>query len=145
MRALKVTPAEQELLSQVTDALKLRRRAHKNTVCAGVIVGGGSTFLGLDVVSRKSSVCAEPTAIAHAHLHGAYDIISVAAVCFEPDLREVVVISPCGACRELIWYHAPQARILMPGDPTPVAVVAEDLFEAGDLFSPLQTDITSYA
>ena len=125
---------ELKLVDAAKAALRPRRRAAKNTVCAGVLASDGQTYLGLDVVSRKSSVCAEPTAIAQAHFNGAYGITSIVAVCFTPDLEEIVVISPCGACRELIWYHDPQARILLPGDPEPVVVTASELFAAGELF-----------
>lgn len=134
MNSQRCTPEELKLAEAAKDALQLRRRAAKNTVCAGALTADGHTYLGLDLVSRKSSVCAEPAAIASAHFHGSYDIDSVVSVCFTPDLDEIVVISPCGACRELIWYHNPLARILLPGDPEPIAVTANDLFASGDLF-----------
>ena len=141
MKPTNCTPDEFKLIDAAKEALQLRRRSAKNTVCAGVLTPDGQTFLGLDLVSRKSSVCAEPAAISLAHFHGSYDIASIVSVCFTPDLLEVVVISPCGACRELIWYHHPQARVLLPGDPEPIAVTADDLFTAGELFptQPRQT------
>ena len=106
-----------------------------NTVVAGVLTDCGRMYLGLDVVSRKSSACAEPSAISQAHFEGFYTIASIVAVCYTHDLQEIVVISPCGACRELIWYQHPEARVVMPGDPDPVSVAANNLFAFGDLFT----------
>ena len=128
------TADELKLIEAAKDALQLRRRAGKNTVCAGVLAADGHTYLGLDLVSRKSSVCAEPSAISSAHFNGSYDIASIVSVCFTPDLDQIVVISPCGACRELIWFHHPQARVLLSGDPEPIAVEAKNLFAYGELF-----------
>ena len=134
MRLEKCTDVELELVEAAKAVLRARRRPSMNTVCAGILVGDGTMHFGLDVVSRKSSVCAEPTVIARAHLDGEYEIVSIGAVCFTPTLQDIRVISPCGACRELIWYHCPRARVLVPSDPDPRAVYAEDLFTFGDLF-----------
>ena len=76
------TDAELELVEAAQAVLRARRRASQTTVCAGVLTGDGTMYLGLDVVSRKSSICAEPTAIARAHLDGAYETSSIGAVCF---------------------------------------------------------------
>ena len=143
MKQYGCTVEELDLVEAAKDALHLRRRPEKNTVCAGVLTSDGQTFLGLDLVSRKSSICAEPAAISLAHFSGSYDIASIVAVCFTPDLDDVVVISPCGACRELIWYHVPGARVLLPGDPEPVAVLASDLFTAGELFPQKASGLTA--
>ena len=160
------TAAELSLVEAVKDALRRRRRPEKNTVCAGVVTSDGQTYLGLDLVSRKTSICAEPAAISSAHFNGSYDIVSIVAVCHTPDLTDIVVISPCGACRELIWYHAPDTRVVLPdthvvlpdtrvvlpdthvvlpGDPAPTAVGAGcELFPAGEPF-PQRCDASGQA
>lgn len=89
-------------------------------------------------------MCAEPSALAAAHLNGSTDVRSIVAVCFTPDLSETTVISPCGACRERIWYHAPNARVILPGWPQPTAAPIGDLFLHGELF-PLWTPPTHSA
>ena len=152
------TAAELRLVEAVKDALRRRRRPEKNTVCAGVVTSDGQTYLGLDLVSRKTSICAEPAAISSAHFNGSYDIVSIVAVCHTPDLTDIVVISPCGACRELIWYHAPDTRVVLPdtrvvlpdthvvlpGDPAPAAVAVSELFPAGEPF-PQRCDASGQA
>lgn len=111
---MECTPAELSLVETAAVAITRLRRPKLNTVCAAVLDGAGDVWLGLDLVSRMSSVCAEPSALAAAHLNGSTDIRSIVAVCFTPDLSETIVISPCGACRERIWYHAPNARVVLP-------------------------------
>ena len=36
--------------------------------------------------------------------------------------RPITVVSPCGACRELIWDYDRNARVIVPGDSGPIAV-----------------------
>lgn len=74
------TPEETSLEEQASHTLARTRRAGKNTACAAVLDASGNTWLGLNLASRVSSVCAEPAAIAAAHLHGAHDLVAVAAV-----------------------------------------------------------------
>ena len=127
------SPAELVLAHTAADMLRQRRRPHRNTVCAGVLTRSGETFMGLDLASRKSSVCAEPAAIAAAHMNSEYDIIAVVAVAANY-AGDIVVVSPCGACRELIWFHAPEARVLLPAGADPAAVAAADLFVSAEMF-----------
>ena len=120
--------SERALIVAATRVLREKRRAEKNTECAGVLGSDGRQFVGLDLVSQMSSVCAEPAAIAAAHLAGVYEIASIVAVCFTPSPADIVVLSPCGACRERIRCHAPTARVLIADTDGPAAVVAEHLF-----------------
>ena len=125
---MECTPDELALVDTAAAAITRLRRPKLNTVCAAVLDSDGNVWLGLDLVSRMSSVCAEPSAIAAANLNGATNLRSIAAVCFTPDLSETTVISPCGACRERIWYHAPAARVVLPGRPQPMAAPIAELF-----------------
>lgn len=136
MKAEALTAEERHLVDQTAKHLRSRCRNRLNTVCAGLLTTSGTSFFGLSLASRKSDVCAEPAAIAASHLANEHAISSIVAVCHTPSLDEVVVISPCGACRELICYHAPDARVLLTldGDDEPSAVAARDLFVAAELF-----------
>ena len=49
-------------------------------------------------------------------------------------LESATLISPCGACRERIWHHAPQARVLLPARPEPLALPLSDLYSHPDPF-----------
>ena len=56
---------------------------------------------------------------------GEFNIDTVVAVRHPPPEekdRPVAVVSPCGACRELIWDYDRNARVIVPGQKGPVAV-----------------------
>lgn len=62
------------------------------------------------------SVCAEPIALGRALLEGDGTVEAVVAVRHpKPDEtdREMAVVSPCGACRELILDHWPDALVIV--------------------------------
>jgi cytidine deaminase len=120
-------PADRELFRRAREVLQGQGRPGRNSVAAAVRAGD-STYVGLDLISRKSSVCAEPAAISAAQAAGDYDLVAIVAVCFRPDAEKFVAISPCGACRELMNFHAPGCRVLFEYQGAPVAVTASDLF-----------------
>jgi cytidine deaminase len=62
------------------------------------------------------SVCAEPVALGRALLEGDGTVEVVVAVRHpKPDEtdREMAVVAPCGACRELILDHWPDALVIV--------------------------------
>ena len=62
------------------------------------------------------SVCAEPIALGRALLEGDGTVDTIVAVRHpKPEEldRELAVVSPCGACRELILDYWPEARIII--------------------------------
>ncbi len=70
------------------------------------------------------SVCAEPIALGRALLEGDGTVDAVVAVRHpkpEETDREMAVVSPCGACRELILDHWPDALVILkdPGGLVP--------------------------
>ncbi len=112
----KILPDRTDLLliRKATEHLLLRRRQRFHSVAAAVLTGAGTIHVAIDVRSRKSPVCAEPCAVSASHSAGDYDIVRVAAVLLAGD-REggTAVLSPCGACRELLHYHAPDCQVLV--------------------------------
>ena len=63
-------------------------------------------------------MCAEAVALGRALLEGDGQIDSVVAVRHpKPDEvdRELAVVSPCGACREMFLDHCPDALVIMHG------------------------------
>lgn len=106
---------DRAMLSAASDLLRLRRRAGYHSVAAAVLTSSGRTFLGLDLRSRKSPVCAEPCALSAAHSVGEFDVVRVAAVVLVAPVEDgrTGVISPCGQCRELLHYQAPGCTVLV--------------------------------
>jgi cytidine deaminase len=73
------------------------------------------TGVHLGATVGRMSVCAEPIALGRALLEGDGTVDTVVAVRHpKPDEtdREMAVVSPCGACRELILDHWPDALVI---------------------------------
>lgn len=122
-----LSPADRELVGHAVDLLRTRGRAGYHSVAAAVRAGD-RLFAGLDLASRKSSVCAEPAAISAAHSAGSYALDAIVAVCLREDISSFASISPCGACRELISYQAPDCRVLFEYEGSLIDERARDLF-----------------
>ncbi len=74
------------------------------------------TGLHLGTTVGRMSVCAEPIALGRALLAGdgtAETIVAVRHPKPEETDRELAVVSPCGACRELILDHWPDALVIL--------------------------------
>ena len=123
-----LTGPDAELYREADRLLRTRRVEGSHTVAAAVRTAAGNIYTALDLRSRKSAICGEPSAISAAHSAGDLELESIIAVCFNQDRSRTVPISPCGSCRELIHYHQPECRIIFQYDDTIVDVRAEELF-----------------
>jgi cytidine deaminase len=77
------------------------------------------------------AVCAEAVALGRAVVDlGDAGIDTIVAV-RHPSAGEmdqaVTVVSPCGACRELIFDYDPKARVIVPNGTSPTVVPIGDL------------------
>ena len=72
------------------------------------------------------AVCAEAVALGQAITNaGEFGIESIVAVRHPPPEEKdspIAVVSPCGACRELIWDYDRNARVIVPGPNGPEGV-----------------------
>ena len=123
-----LSKADSELIEAATDAIRKRYRYDWQEVGAAIRLRSGKIFTGvsLDAYLGRMAVCAEAVALGQAiTVAGEFSIDSVVAVRHppphEPD-RPVGVVSPCGACRELIWDYDRTARVIVPGPNGPIAV-----------------------
>ena len=81
------------------------------------------TGIHLGATVGRLSICAEPIALARAILEGDGTIAMAVAVRHpKPDeaATEPEIVAPCGACRELILDHAPNAYVILPGLLSPI-------------------------
>lgn len=100
--------------------MQRHHRPFWHTVAAAVRDEQGRIWTGLHLGATvgRMQVCAEPVAIGRAILEGATDIATVVAVRHpkhEEDEREIAIVTPCGACRELLMDHASACLVIMPG------------------------------
>ena len=110
---------DQELIDAATRAIKARYRNDWQEVGAALRTRDGRVVTGvnLDAYVGRGAVCAEAVAIGTAlTADGDKGIETIVAVRHpkpgEPG--EVAVVSPCGACRELIHDYDARARVIVP-------------------------------
>ncbi len=97
-----------------TEAMKVRKHAKAPyshfAVGAAVLCADGSIVPGVNVESSSYglTICAERSALVSAFSQGKTNIVAL-AVSADTD----TAISPCGACRQLLFDYCPDALVLM--------------------------------
>ena len=125
--------ADRALVEAASDAIRKRYRYDWQEVGAALRTRSGKIFTGvsLDAYLGRMAVCAEAVALGQAITNaGENGIEMVVAVRHPaPDEKgsEIAVVSPCGACRELIWDYDRNARVIVPGAKGPEVVGVGDL------------------
>ena len=123
---------DEELIAAATEAITLRYRYDWQEVGAALRTRSGEIFTGvnLDAYLGRMAVCAEAVALGQAVTEvGETGIETIVAVRHpEPADKDqtIVVVSPCGSCRELIWDYDRNARVIVPGANGPaIAAIGE--------------------
>ena len=128
-----MSKADQKLVAAAKAAIRRRYRDDWQEVGAAVRTRSGRIFTGvnLDAYLGRMAVCAEAVALGRAVVDlGDAGIDTIVAV-RHPSAGEmdqaVTVVSPCGACRELIFDYDPKARVIVPNGTSPTVVPIGDL------------------
>ena len=128
-----LTDGDRELIEAARAAIKRRYRDDWQEVGAALRTRSGQIFIGvnLDAYLGRMAVCAEAVALGKVVTDfGESGIDTIVAVRHpppdEPD-QTIAVVSPCGACRELIWDYDRNARVIVPGNGAPAVVAIGDL------------------
>jgi cytidine deaminase len=113
-----LTASDHELIGVAVQTLERHYRTFWHTVAAAIRSRDGRIWTGIHIGATvgRLAVCAEAVALGRAILEGDASIASVVAVRHpKPDElhRELAVVSPCGACREMIVDHAPDAMAIL--------------------------------
>ncbi|MBM3529546.1 MAG: cytidine deaminase [Alphaproteobacteria bacterium] len=129
---MSLAQADRELIEAAREAIRRRYRFDWQEVGAALRTRSGKIFTGvsLDAYLGRMAVCAEAVALGQAiTVTGETGIDTVVAVRHpapEEQGRAISVVSPCGACRELIWDYDRDARVIVPGSGGPeVAAISE--------------------
>jgi cytidine deaminase len=109
------------LIEAARAVMREHHRPFWHTVAAALRDAEGRIWTGLHLGATvgRLSVCAEPIALGRAILAGATGIVTAVAVRHpkpEEDDQEIAVVTPCGACRELLIDHAPGCHVIVPGE-----------------------------
>ena len=124
----KLAKADQELIEAASEAIRKRYRYDWQEVGAALRTRSGKIFTGvsLDAYLGRMAVCAEAVALGQAITNaGETGIETIVAVRHPPPEEKdgaIAVVSPCGACRELIWDYDRNARVIVPGQNGPETV-----------------------
>jgi cytidine deaminase len=110
--------SDHELIAAANSVLEVHYRPFWHMVAAAIRSRDGRVWTGLHIGATvgRLSVCAEAVAVGRAVLEGDGTIQTAVAVRHpkpEEANRERAVVSPCGACREMILDHAPDAAIII--------------------------------
>ena len=115
---LHLTEADHALIAAAHDVLARHYRTFWHTVAAAIRGRDGRVWTGLHLGATvgRLSVCAEAVALGRAIMDGDGTIEMAVAVRHpKPDEtdRELAVVPPCGACRELILDYDPDALVIV--------------------------------
>ncbi|HEV3161363.1 MAG: cytidine deaminase [Xanthobacteraceae bacterium] len=130
---MKLGKADQELIAAARATIKRRYRGDWQEVGAALRTRSGKIFTGvnLDAYLGRMAVCAEAVALGQAVVDlgdaGIDTIVAVRHPAPEEDDQTIVVVSPCGACRELIFDYDPNARVIVPNGKSPSIVPIAEL------------------
>jgi len=132
-RAVPLRETDEALIAAASAAIKSRYRNDWQEVGAALRTRSGKIFTGvnLDAYLGRMAVCAEAVALGRAVVElGDGGIDTIVAVRHPPPHaadQTIAVVSPCGACRELIFDYDRGARVIVPNDHSPSVVPIADL------------------
>ena len=111
---------DQVLLQVAQDTMLRYYRPFWHTVAAALRGRDGRIWTGVHIGAAvgRLSVCAEAIAFGRAVLEGDATIATVVAVRHpkpDEDDRRLAVVSPCGACREMVVDYDAAAMVIVPG------------------------------
>lgn len=107
-------PVTREELLQAAQEVAKSAHSPYSGVCVGAVLldAEGRTFSGCNVenASYGLTVCAERNAIGRAVADGAGELVAVAIATNQERL-----LTPCGACRQVLLEFAPDLRVVCAG------------------------------
>ena len=124
----RLAAADAELIAAASAAIKHRYRDDWQEVGAALRTRTGKIFTGvnLDAYLGRMAVCAEAVALGRAVVDlgdaGIDIIVAVRHPAPGEKNQDIAVVSPCGACRELIFDYDPNARVIVPNGKSPSIV-----------------------
>ncbi len=113
--------ADRDLIAAARAVLEAHYRPFWHTVSAALRGADGRVWTGLHLGATvgRLSICAEAIAMGRAILEGDGRIVAAVAMRHpkpEEAGRDIAIVPPCGACREMLTDHAPDCLVILPGD-----------------------------
>lgn len=115
-----LTAADLALVEAARQVIARHYRPFWHMVAAALRSRDGCIWTGLHLGATvgRMQVCAEAVAVGRAILEGDGTIECAVAVRHPKEheaLQEIVVVPPCGACREMLTDFDPGAEVIVPG------------------------------
>lgn len=113
-----INPSDLELIDIAREKLKDILVPSKNFVVTAIRTKTGKIFTGINLktTATRASVCAESNTLAKAIESGNHDIETLVNLAYLPDNQgnqKLVIASPCGICREMLYDYAPEVRVII--------------------------------
>jgi len=125
MRFRPIRTEDRELIEAARETLRASYRKGRTTVAAVVRATSGRLYPGVCLDGTPHSPCAEWVALGSAIAANDRDIRAIVAVTKRG--RQYPVLSPCGACRQLLFDYAPDAMVILVDGGRVVKARARDL------------------
>lgn len=113
------------LLGEATRIAAFAYAPYSNFRVGAAVLGEAGTYLGTNVenASFGLSLCAERSALCAAITAGDRRVRVIAVACIDAASGSTLAhLMPCGACRQWITELAPQALVLVRGNPRPFSI-----------------------
>jgi cytidine deaminase len=130
---IKLGKADEELIAAARATIERCYRDDWQEVGAALRTRSGKIFTGvnLDAYLGRMAVCAEAVALGRAVVDlgdaGIDTIVAVRHPAPHDKDQTIAIVSPCGACRELIFDYDPKARVIVPNGKSPSIVPIGEL------------------
>ncbi len=128
MNYRELSAQDRELVAAAFEAIRRGYRKDRHHVGAALRARSGKVYAGVHLESPGVDVCAEWTALGMAVSAGEREFSCVVAVRPSgPGGSQPEVMSPCGVCRELLHFHAPDIDVIVPTPQGPRKVSISEL------------------
>ena len=131
MDARELTADDEDLIAAATETLRAHFEPGRHEVASALRTGSGEVYTAINLVPSvgTAGVHCEPITIGMAVLDGETSFEASVAVTYEgrDPGGDVIVVSACGVCRELMRDFDPDTWVLLPGDDGPVKATVADL------------------
>ena len=126
-----LTDEDEALIDEATAVLEAHYEPGRHEVASALRTASGTVHAAINLVADvgTAAVHCEPITVGNAVLDGETAFDATVAVTYEdPAAREdVVVVSACGVCRELLRDFDPDVDVVVPSPDGPVRASASDL------------------
>lgn len=130
MRELGIEDLDRDLISLATELIRRRYAPVRHHVAAVVLGSSGSIYHGVHVGWGRVNICAEQIALANALAEGESAFVTCVAVMARAPFGTTSVVSPCGTCREMLRFFAPDLTVMVHDEGRVTKTYIADLLPA---------------